>query len=130
MRIKCTHVALQVNDMERSLAFYERYCGMRVVHDRHESFRVVWMGWGEQPPQFVIVLLETPYKTNQQPEFQHIGMAVESREDVDRLYERAVGDGIKKLWPPEDGGPIVGYFCAAADPDGNLIEFSHGQNIG
>jgi hypothetical protein len=23
----------------------------------------------------------------------------------------------------------VGYICALADPDGNLVEFSHGQDV-
>ncbi|MFQ5806841.1 MAG: VOC family protein [Phycisphaerae bacterium] len=130
MKMKCTHVALQVRDIERSIAFYQRYCGMRVVQDRTDSFRVVWMGWGEQPPRFVVVLLDTPYEINQQPPFQHLGMAVADRDGVDAIYTRARANGIAKLWPPTDGGPIVGYYCGAADPDGNMVEFSHGQSLG
>jgi hypothetical protein len=32
--------------------------------------------------------------------------------------------------PPQDAGPIVGYFCIVRDPDGNWVEFSHGQSLG
>ena len=130
MKMQCTHVALQVRDMQRTIAFYRRYCAMQVVQDRTDSFRVVWMGWGERPPRFVLVLLETPYEVNRQPEYQHIGIAVDSRAAVDEIYARAVADGIARTWPPTDGGPIVGYFCGVADPDGNMVEFSFGQNLG
>jgi len=128
--VKCTHIALQVRDIERSIAFYRRYCGMRVVHDRSEDFRVVWLGWGEDPPHFVIVLLGTPYEKNEQPPWQHIGIAVDSREEVDRVYASAAGDASAQHWPPRDAGPVVGYYCGLRDPDGNVVEFSFGQRIG
>jgi catechol 2,3-dioxygenase-like lactoylglutathione lyase family enzyme len=130
--MKCTHVALQTNDIEASIAFYARYCGMRPVHDRADpdAKRVVWLGWGEDPPAFVIVLLGTAYEQNTQPPWQHIGMAVDSREEVDEVYNRAQADGLSGLWAPIDAGQIVGYYCGIPDPDGNMVEFSHGQRIG
>ena len=129
--MKCTHVALQVRDADRSIAFYRRYCGMQVVHERvSNGKRVVWLGWGEDPPHFVIVLLEEPYEVNTQPPWQHIGMAVDDRGEVDRIHALALGDGLAGLWPPVDAGPIVGYYCGIPDPDGNMVEFSHGQRIG
>ena len=130
MKMKCTHVALQTRDIEKAIAFYERYCGMQVVKDRAEDFRVVWMGWGETPPKFVFVLLHSPYEVNQQPPYQHIGMAVDSREEVDAVFTQASADEIPNVWPPTDGGPIVGYFCGIPDPDGNMVEFSYGQELG
>jgi catechol 2,3-dioxygenase-like lactoylglutathione lyase family enzyme len=128
--MKCTHVALQVRDIRRSIDFYARYCGMRVVHERREESHVVWLGWGEDPPKFVIVLIERDYEHNLQPPTQHLGMAVDSRAEVDGVYARATGDGVSAPWPPTDAGPIVGYYCGLRDPDGNLVEFSHGQRIG
>ncbi len=129
--MKCTHVGLQVRDLEKSVAFYERYCGMRVVHDRlSDDTRVKWLGWGEDPPRFVIVLLASAYQTNVQPPWQHIGMAVDSRSEVDAIYAKAKADGLENLWPPVEAGPIVGYYCGVGDPDGNIVEFSYGQRIG
>lgn len=128
--MKCTHVALQVRDVETSIAFYQRYCGMQVMHDRTDEFRVVWLGWGEDPPKFVIVLLGKGYERNEQPPFQHLGMALESREEVDAIAARARMDGLENVWEPMDGGAIVGYFCGVGDPDGNMVEFSHGQRLG
>lgn len=129
--MKCTHIALQVRDIEKSCAFYELVCGMKPVHSRESnSKRVVWLGWGEDPPKFVIVLLEADYRQNAQPPCQHIGMAVDSKEEVDAIYERAKQAGITGLWKPVEAGEIVGYYCGAPDPDGNMIEFSFGQRIG
>lgn len=128
--MKCTHIALQVRDMAKSVAFYGEYCGMRVVHERREETWVCWLGWGEDPPRFVIVLLERDYERNAQPPAQHIGMAVDSRGEVDAIYARAVAAGTPAPWPPVDAGPIVGYYCGLSDPDGNLVEFSFGQRLG
>ncbi len=130
--MKCTHIALQTRDIDASIAFYRRYCGMTVVHERRdpEAGRVVWLGWGEDPPGFVIVLLGTSYERNIQPPWQHVGMAVETREEVDAIHARAQTDGLTDLWAPTDAGPIVGYYCGLPDPDGNRVEFSHGQRLG
>lgn len=127
----CTHIALQVRDIRAAREFYAAFCGMKAVHDRIDGdSHVVWMGWGEDPPKFVIVLLEQAYEKNEQPQWQHIGMSVEHRSEVDQVYAKAVAAGIQRTWPPRDAGAIVGYYCGVADPDGNMVEFSHGQRIG
>ena len=41
-----THVALHVPDLAASIAFFERYCGLRLVHERGEvgaRGRTVWL---------------------------------------------------------------------------------------
>ncbi len=130
--MKCTHVALQVRDIRESIAFYSRYCGMKVVHERSnpEVNHVAWLGWGEDPPKFVIVLIAKEYETNAQPPWQHIGMAVDFREEVDSVFVKAQEDGIHGLWEPVDTGEPVEYYCGVPDPDGNMVEFSFGQRIG
>jgi catechol 2,3-dioxygenase-like lactoylglutathione lyase family enzyme len=128
--MNCTHVALQVREIVKTIRFYSRYCNMRVIHDRTDEFRVVWLGWGDPPHRFAIVLLEKPYDTHQPAPLQHIGIAVERRQDVDDIAARAQADGLDVPWPPVDAGPFAGYFCGLHDPDGNVVEFSHGQPLG
>ena len=59
---------------------------------------------------------------------QHLGFAVESREEVEAAAEAGRREGVLMI-PPTDAGPIVGYFCIMQDPDGNQVEFSYGQPI-
>ena len=103
--MKCTHVALQVRNIEVSIQFYERFCDLTVVHKRQEDeMQVVRMGWGEDPPRFVIVLFAEPYEQNIQPPGQHIGMVVEVRKTVDEIFERVEADRLSGLWPPAPTG--------------------------
>jgi hypothetical protein len=58
----------------------------------------------------------------------HFGYDLPSRAAVDEMAARAQAAGVLDQGPLE-AGPIVGYFCMLRDPDGNLVEFSHGQPI-
>ena len=52
-----THVALAVSDLERSLAFYERFAGLTPVHRRSDA---AWISDGTRP--FVLVLIEARHE--------------------------------------------------------------------
>ena len=45
---------------------------------------------------------------------------------IDPIAERAADDGIL-TYPATDMPDPIGYICFVEDPDGNTIEFSHGQ---
>ncbi len=129
-RASLTHVALRVRNLEASIAFYERYAGMCIAHQRADGgARVAWLAEVETDPEFVIVLMEMPAKPSERPRpVDHLGFAVASRDEVDRLGKLAVDDD-RLVLAPVDAGPIVGYICEATDPDGNVCEFSFGQPI-
>ena len=118
-----THVALPVTDLERSIAFYADYANMRVVHRRPE---VVWLGDGTRP--FVIVLVEAPEVEHPLRPFAHLGVGCASRDDVDRLCEKARAEGIL-IGGPNDSGPPVGYWAFIRDPNGHTLEVSFGQEV-
>jgi len=47
VRPHLTHVARACHDLDRSIEFYARYAGLRVVHQREEhGVRVAWLGEG------------------------------------------------------------------------------------
>jgi catechol 2,3-dioxygenase-like lactoylglutathione lyase family enzyme len=139
MKPTCTHVALFCRDIEASVAFYARHVGLREVHRRvDDGTTVVWMGEerdhaaGAAPandvPSFVIVLLGIS-PPGGEGSVAHLGYAVSSREEVTRAAERGHAAGLDVQGPVE-AGPIVGYYCLLRDPDGNWVEFSHGQALG
>jgi catechol 2,3-dioxygenase-like lactoylglutathione lyase family enzyme len=125
-----THVAIRTTDMDASISFYERYAGYQIVRDRtDDGIRVVWVSHRRDDPDFVIVLLEMVYERAPEPAANdHLGFAVSSRDDVDRIAALAREEHRLK-WGPTYKGPIVGYIVMVRDPSGNTCEFSYGQPI-
>ena len=118
-----THVALSVRDLQASADFYERFAGMHVVHRREG---VLWLSDKTRP--FVIVLMESENVSPLGPN-AHLGIACQSREDVDRLCAQAQDENLE-VQGPLDYGPPVGYWTIVRDPDGHSVEFSYGQDVG
>lgn len=125
-----THVALFVRDVARTVDFYERFVGLHVVHDRVDGdVRVVWLSEQTDDPEFVIVAITLPPgESAMPPHMAHFGYDLPSRAAVDAVAARGRAEDLL-MQGPADAGPIVGYFCMLRDPDGNLVEFSHGQPI-
>ena len=117
-------MALPVRDLDASIAFYARYARMQVVHRREG---VVWLSDRTRP--FVIVLMGGSEVEHPLRPAAHLGVACESRAEVDRLSalareEKSLVDG------PQDYGPPVGYWAFLSDPDGHTLEISYGQDVG
>jgi catechol 2,3-dioxygenase-like lactoylglutathione lyase family enzyme len=126
---KLTHIALRVSSIDQSVKFYETYACLKLISMREEKEgRVAWLGNPKVKEQFIIVLLEFPFQGSEQPRFDHIGLDVPSRNYVDEINQKAKDEGILFM-EAKDHGNITGYFCIVKDPDGNLVEFSHGQKI-
>ena len=92
------------------------------------SGRVAWVG--DLTRAFVLVLVETASVGHPLGgPIAHIGRAVASREEVDRLCADARGAGRAVTGPHDDGAP-VGYWALIADPDGHNLEVAAGQEVG
>jgi catechol 2,3-dioxygenase-like lactoylglutathione lyase family enzyme len=128
--IGLTHVALTSANIAESIAFYQRYAKMTVVHRRRDAETnksVVWLSDRTRP--FVVVLLETDHASNELTGFAHLGVGCESREEIDRLCEQARREGRECIGPNDYGYP-VGYWAFIVDPDGHNLEVSYGQEVG
>ena len=127
-----SHLALQVHDLEKSIGFYQRYAGMQVIHHRGpgiaEAQKVAWLSDLTRPFALVLVQSERCEDTPLGP-FGHIGVACASREEIDAKVEQAQQEGVLRRAAQESGSP-VGYWAFFADPDGNTLELSYGQQIG
>ncbi|MBI2704355.1 MAG: VOC family protein [Actinobacteria bacterium] len=125
-----THVALTVADVDRSIAFYRDYGEFEVVHRRTDEttgHSVAWISDLTRPFVIVLVEAERPFPTL--GGFNHLGVGVASREEVDRLAAKATGEGRSVLGPLDSGYP-VGYWAFIPDPDGHNLEVSYGQEVG
>jgi catechol 2,3-dioxygenase-like lactoylglutathione lyase family enzyme len=105
-----THIALPVADVERSIEFYTRYAGMKVVH-------------------LAIVLIQTDAVSTILSPLAHLGVGCESRAAIDALCDLARQAGVLRQEPQDSGYP-VGYWAFLSDPDGHTLELSYGQEIG
>ena len=124
-----THVALTARDLEASIAFYQKYAGMSVVHRRaREGVRTAWLTDHTRP--FVLVLVEAADRHDPPlGPFGHLGVACTSREEIDRLVREATREG-RPTRAPIDAGEPVGYVARIADPDGHSLDLSFGQEVG
>jgi catechol 2,3-dioxygenase-like lactoylglutathione lyase family enzyme len=119
-----------VSRLEASLAFWERYASMEVVHRRQDPVsgsEVAWICDGTRP--FVIVLIGVSRVEHPLLPIAHLGVGCASRGEVDRLTAMARAEGCLRLGPVDSGYP-VGYWALLADPDGHTLELSHGQEVG
>ena len=141
-----THIALPVRDLEATLAFYEKYTKLVNIHERQDpetGLRTAWLAnkrdITDQGARFVIVLIHGKLPTKITGDIKeqygflksisHLGISVESRDEVDRLAEMAREDGCLLLGPMYRN-EVVGYICVVTDPDGNNLEFSVEQVLG
>jgi lactoylglutathione lyase len=142
-----THIALPVRDLAATLAFYERFTTLAVIHERFDAetgLRTAWLAnerdrTTEHAARFVIVLIEGKLPTQITGDIEetygfltsisHLGISLESRDEVDRVAEMAREDGCLLLGPMYRN-EVVGYICVVTDPDGNNVEFSVEQVLG
>lgn len=125
-----THIALGVADLDASIAFYAEYGGFEVVHRRLDvdtGHQVAWISDLTRP--FVVVLMQDGTPGSPLGAHNHLGIAVDSRAEVDRLVARAHTEG-RVVLGPHDYGPPVGYWAIVVDPDGHNLEVAHGQEVG
>jgi lactoylglutathione lyase len=133
-RARWTHIALPCGNLDASIAWYRAFTPL-VVLDRREDAegQTAWLtheGAAEDP--FVLVLVSfNQARGARQPimaPFAHIGIEVPERAEVIAVAERARAAGCL-TWEPTDLPAPVGFVCAITDPDGNVIEISHGQGV-
>lgn len=126
-----SHVALPVSDLDASIAFYERFADMSVVHRReeHPGHGVAWLSDLTRP--FVIVLLQSDDASAAATlgGWAHLGVGLPCREMVDERLAAAAAAGFAVSGPLDDGPP-VGYWGIIADPDGHHLELAFGQHVG
>ena len=129
-----THVALPTGDLDKAISFYTSLTPLVVVERFADADgESVWLSNDKQvETPFVLVLVSFNKDKGGQlgllHPFAHIGIEVPNRSDVDEIAQRARELGCLH-WEPRQMPPPVGYICALKDPDGNVIEISHDQQV-
>jgi catechol 2,3-dioxygenase-like lactoylglutathione lyase family enzyme len=121
------HVDLAVGDLERSLVFYKAVFGPLGATEafRYPTYRgseeVVYLRLGRQ----YLGLRQADGGEHRYYEvgMEHLAVFVESRDEVDRTYERCLELGAEIHFPPQEDRDEPGYWAVFFfDPDGFRIE--------
>ena len=119
------HTMIRVGDLDRSLDFYQRLLGMKVLRRKEYpdgKFTNVFVGYGDERSDAVIELTynwgrEEPYE--QGTGWGHLAIGVP---DIYAACERLKGDGVTITRPPgpmKHGTTVIAFIV---DPDGYKIE--------
>jgi lactoylglutathione lyase len=127
---RLSHLALPVTDLEKSIAFYKKWAGMKVVEKPTDPNGIKGARVSQAKGDFVLSLLELPVQQAlPMPGIMHLGLDCASKAQVDKIAADAKKAGIL-IAAPVDSGDDLGYQTYISDPDGNSIEFAFGQKIG
>ncbi|HJV09662.1 MAG TPA: VOC family protein [Acidimicrobiales bacterium] len=127
---RLSHIGLPVTDLAKSIAFYEKWAGMKVQKRPNDPGGVKGARLSYPDGDFAISLLEMPVSNAlPMPGVMHLGLDCTSKAQVDKIASDAKKAGIL-LSGPIDSGADLGYQTYISDPDGNNLEFSFGQKLG
>lgn len=119
------HAMLRVSDMERSLDFYTRHLGMRVLDMREHKknqFTQAYLGYGAGWDGMVLELVfnwtnEEPYVLGNS--FGHVAIQVTG---ITALCDRLAAAGVPLPRPPRSQRHGENIVAFVEDPDGHRIE--------
>ena len=115
------YVTIGTNDMERSKAFWSKLLESQGATMMGDMGRIAFIGHGMDKPFLAVC---TPfYEGEASPgNGNMVSLAVDSREDVDRLYALAIERGGTDEGEPGERAPTF-YGGDFRDPDGNKAAF-------
>ena len=133
-----THVALRVDDIDATIAFYTSMTPLELIEKRQDDKGFgAWLGMPEATTNpFILVVAQflpgcDPYADAPKEvlaPFAHLGMELPTKQAVDDMAARAADGGCLAMPATMMPAPI-GYICMVSDPDGNMIEFSWDQGV-
>jgi lactoylglutathione lyase len=133
--VRWTHIALPCTDMDKTIAWYERFTPLQLLDRREDADgQGAWLGHPDQGDKpFILVLVSFFRDQAKGPQpimapFAHIGIEMPSKDAVDAVAAKGDTEGCL-AWPPQWMPDPIGYICALTDPDGNMIEFSYDQGV-
>jgi glyoxylase I family protein len=128
--LRIHHVDLAVTDVERSLAFYLALLGPVGLREwqRFPTYRgseeVVYLAVGEGEQAFFgLRPADGGDHRYYEVGLEHLAFYVDTPEEVDDAYQRALEFGARIHYPPEEDKDLPGYYeLFVFDPDGHRIE--------
>ena len=123
-RFRLLHTMIRVGDLDRSLDFYTRLLGMKLLRRKDYptgEFTLAFVGYGDEAADAVIELTHNWGTASYQhgDAFGHLAIGVP---DIYGVCERLAAEGVKiprAPGPMKHGGSVIAFI---EDPDGYKIE--------
>ena len=118
------HVAMNVSDIDRSIDFYQRALGFKLIREWTLGIRTAMLDMGDGT---ILEMFERPEAPKQEGTLLHIALRTS---DVDASYAHALDAGAKPDVTPQDidveaAEPYPIRIAFVKGPDGEPIEFFH-----
>ncbi len=125
---RITHLALPVRDLEQSTAFYQRWASLEPTGEIREQLGRRMAALTDSGQSFSLVLIEAP-EVVPLASVAHVGVNVNSNEEVTRVAEDAMREGCLGMGASLGPDPL-GFSAFLRDPDGHQLEIYHGEHAG
>ncbi|MDP6345317.1 MAG: lactoylglutathione lyase [Alphaproteobacteria bacterium] len=124
-KFRFLHTMLRVKDLDKSLDFYTRLLGMKLLRKTDfpgGEFTLAFVGYGDEEDQTVVELThnwgqQEPYELGDG--FGHLAIAVSDAYAVCEAMEKAGVNVPRPAGPMKHGGRVIAFV---EDPDGYKIE--------
>jgi lactoylglutathione lyase len=123
--MRMLHTMLRVGDLDRSIAFYTKILGMKVLRreDYPEGkFTLAFVGYGDEKNNTVLELTHN-WETASYDlgnAFGHIAIEVDDAYQACVDVKKAGGKVVREAGPMKHGTTVIAFI---EDPDGYKIEF-------
>jgi catechol 2,3-dioxygenase len=116
--MKIGHVHLKIRDMEHSVAFYQKYLGMRITERLGDA--LVFMSTGEMHHELALQAVgnQAANPRRQDVGLYHVAFEVPDQGALKKLYQQLKANGVS-VYPVDHRISWALYF---SDPDGNGLE--------
>jgi len=115
---KFAHFVLRVRDLEKSVDWYEKVLGMKIVHD---AGHLAFLTYDDEHHR--LALVKTPVETEivrGSPGLDHVAYTLATLGELLGTYVRLKSLDIEPVWPVNHG---LTTSLNYEDPDGNRVEF-------
>ncbi|RIK98025.1 MAG: lactoylglutathione lyase [Burkholderiales bacterium] len=127
--MRILHTMLRVGDLQRSIDFYTRVMGMRLLRttDRpDQGYSLAFVGYGEESSEAVLELTWNHGVQRYEPgtAYGHIAIEVPDAAQACERIRAAGGKVVREAGPVKGGTTVIAFV---EDPDGYKIELIEGR---
>ena len=127
-RMRIFHVALIVEDLNRSINFYKQELGLKLIRNQQSQlWKMALMTTGEGEPILELQEYIGPDKEITPKGFSHLGVFVK---DLKKYYKASQAKGVPWSGAPTSYGDPVPDMGFMTDPDGYRIEVMENPSSG